>query len=328
MSGTPPEQPVRDRSAEDRRRRGMTVQPEPARFSAAQLSHALVEATESLICVVDGEGRILLANAALERFTGRAAADLIDRFIWDVLVIPEEVHLAQAAVAAAMSGEHLLPAEVDWLAVSGTRRRVALHNSVLVDATGRPYATAFVGSDVTEQREREALSDRLASTDPLTGVGNRRVVFEVLRQNLDATAGAGCGLLFCDVDRFKQVNDQHGHAAGDQMLVALAQRLRSLAGPDDVVARLGGDEFVLLSPGADEAALAALACQVEAGVSTPVPTSAGALPIGVSVGSAVGRAGEDPDELMARADRAMYGTKSRRRRSSPRSAEPTADSPR
>src|ERR671921_928459 len=106
------------------------------RPSAAQLSHALVEATDSLICVVDGGGRILLANAALERFTGRAAADLLDRFLWDVLVIPEEVHLARAAVAAAMSGEHLLPAEVDWLAAAGTRRRVALHNSVLVDEDG------------------------------------------------------------------------------------------------------------------------------------------------------------------------------------------------
>ena len=92
-----------------------------------------------------------------------------------------------------------------------------------------------------------------------------------------------------------------------------------------MVARLGGDEFVLLSPGADEAALTALACQVEGGMGAPVRTSAGALAIGVSVGSAVGRGGEDPDELMARADRAMYGTKSRRRRTSPR---PTADLPR
>ena len=300
----------------------MTAQP---RFSAAQLSHALVEATDSLVCVVDGDGRILLANAALERFTGRTATDLLDRCLWDVLVIPEEVHLAQAAVAAAMAGEHLLPKEVDWLAAHGVRRRVALHNSVLADATGRPYATAFVGSDVTEEREREALSDLLASTDPLTGVGNRRVVFEVLRRHLDTATGAGCGLLFCDVDRFKQVNDQHGHAAGDQLLVELALRLRRLAGPDDVVARLGGDEFVLLSPGADEAALAALACQVEAGMGAPVLTSAGALAVGISVGSAVGRAGEDPDELMARADRAMYGTKSRRRRSRPR---PAADVPR
>jgi diguanylate cyclase (GGDEF)-like protein/PAS domain S-box-containing protein len=302
----------------------VTAQSEPVGLSAAQLSHALVEATESLICVVDGSGRILLANAALERFTGRVAADLLDRFLWDVLVIPEEVHLAQAAVSAAMAGEHLLPAEVDWLAASGVRRRVALHNSVLVDGTGRPYATAFVGSDVTEQREREALSDLLASTDPLTGVGNRRMVFEALAGHLDATDGAGCGLLFCDVDRFKQVNDRYGHAAGDQLLVELARRLRALAGPGDVVARLGGDEFVLLHPGADEAALTALACQVEAAMGAPVRTPAGALPIGISIGSALGRAGEDPDELMARADRAMYGAKSHRRQNRSLPARRTA----
>jgi len=302
----------------------MTARPALVRHSAAHLSHALVEATESLICVVDGDGRILLANAALEHFTGRPAADLLDCRLWDVLVIPEEVHLAQAAVAAAMAGEHLLPAEVDWLAASGVRRRVALHNSVLLDEAGRPYATAFVGSDVTEQREREALSDLLASTDPLTGVGNRRVVFQALDEHLDAASGAGCGLLFCDVDQFKQVNDEHGHAAGDQLLVELARRLRRLAGPGDVVARLGGDEFVLLSPGADGAALAALARQVDVAMGEPVRTSAGALLVGVSVGSARGRAGEGPDELMARADHAMYGTKTRRRRNRPRPAQPTA----
>ena len=292
-----------------------------ARFSAAQLSHALVEATESLICVVDGDGVILLVNAALERFTGRSAADMVDRYLWDVLVIPEEVDLARAAVADAMAGGRLIPREVDWLAASGIRRRVALHNSVLADETGRPYATAFVGVDVTEQREREALSDLRASTDPLTGVGNRRVVFEELQEHLEAP-GSGCGLLFCDVDQFKQVNDQHGHAVGDQLLVELARRLRHAAGPDDVVARLGGDEFVLLSPRADGTALAALARRVEEGMRAPVQTSAGALPIGVSVGSAIGRPGEDPDELMARADRDMYGTKSQRRRTRPRPPQP------
>ncbi|TQN40953.1 cyclic di-GMP phosphodiesterase Gmr [Blastococcus colisei] len=305
----------------------MSAQRESA-HSAAELAHALVEATESLICVVDGDGRILLANAALERFTGRAAADLVDRCLWDVLVIPEEVDLARAAVADAMAGVRRIPKEVDWLAAGGARRRVALHNSVLADETGRPYATAFVGSDVTEQREREALSDLRASTDPLTGVGNRRVVFEVLQEHLGAARGGGCGLLFCDVDQFKQVNDQHGHAAGDQVLIELARRLGDLAGPDDVVARLGGDEFVLLSPGADQASLAALAGRLGEGMRAPVQTSAGALDLRVSVGSALGRPGEDADELMARADRAMYGSKTLRRRNRPRHPQGAVRMPR
>ncbi|WP_324274800.1 PAS domain-containing protein [Blastococcus brunescens] len=99
----------------------MSAQPGSDLFSAQRLSHALVDATDSLICVVDGDGRILLANAALERFTGRAAADLVDRFLWDVVVIPEEVHHARAAVADAMAGGDLIPGRsTGWpLAVPG-----------------------------------------------------------------------------------------------------------------------------------------------------------------------------------------------------------------
>ena len=300
----------------------------PPRPSAAQLSLALVGATESLICVVDAQGRILLVNAALERFTGRRSADLLDRVLWDVLVIPEERGLARVAVADATAGAHLVPAEVEWLAAGGVRRRVALHTSVLADGDGRPYAAAFIGTDVTEQREREELSHRQASTDPLTGVYNRRVVFAALQQRLDPATGDGCGLLFCDVDHFKSVNDRHGHATGDQLLVELASRLQELAGPDDVVARLGGDEFVLLTPGTDPAALQALARRVSRAMRVPVPTSAGPLPVGISIGSSVGRAGEDPDELMARADRDMYGSKTRRRRTRPRPPQVTVRIPR
>ncbi|WP_324274799.1 GGDEF domain-containing protein [Blastococcus brunescens] len=165
---------------------------------------------------------------------------------------------------------------------------------MLADETGRRYAVAFVGSDVTERRRREELSHLQASTDPLTGVANRRVVFEVLQEHLAAARGRGCGLLFCDVDRFKQVNDEHGHAAGDQLLVALAGRLGELAGPGDVVARLGGDEFVLLSPGSDQDSLTSLAERLDACMRAPVQTSAGALALRVSVGSALGRPGRTP----------------------------------
>jgi diguanylate cyclase (GGDEF)-like protein/PAS domain S-box-containing protein len=289
-----------------------------ARRTAAELSLALVGATDSLIVVVDGAGRILLANTALERFTGRPAADLLDQRLEDVLVLPEEKGLARTAVADAMAGGHLLPGEVEWLAAGGTRRRVALHNSVLADEAGTPYAVAFVGTDVTERRAQEALSHRRADTDPLTGAGNRRVLFRVLQQHLDPATGAGCGLLFCDVDRFKMVNDQHGHAVGDQVLVELAARLRSLSGPDDVVARLGGDEFVLLTPDTDPAALQELARRVERGMRVPVQTAAGPLLVGVSIGSSTGRVGDLADELLARADRDMYGVKTRRRRNRPR----------
>jgi diguanylate cyclase (GGDEF)-like protein/PAS domain S-box-containing protein len=280
--------------------------------SLSELSTALVEATDALICIVDGGGSILLANTALQRFTGRTAADLVGRRLWDVLVIPEEVTLAQQAVADAMAGRKSIPKEVDWLAAQGRRRRVALKNSDLLDELGRPYGTAFIGMDVTEERRHEALARHHARTDPLTGLSNRRALFEALTDHLDAGTGAGCGLLFCDVDAFKDVNDDHGHAAGDQLLIDLATQLRRLAGPRDLVARLGGDEFVLLSPGADQVALTALADRVERHLRIR-RSSGGSVPIGLSIGTAIGHPGEDPDGLLTRADLDMYRVKSRRR---------------
>jgi cyclic di-GMP phosphodiesterase Gmr len=95
-------------------------------------------------------------------------------------------------------------------------------------------------------------------------------------------------------------------------------RLAALAGPEDLVARFGGDEFVILCPSRDDGALAALAQRVAARVGEPFPGPEGALALGVSIGIAVGGAGETADDLIGRADRAMYGVKTHQRRRVPR----------
>jgi cyclic di-GMP phosphodiesterase Gmr len=277
------------------------------------LALAALDATAALVLICDDRGGILLANPALQRFAGRAAADLLGHCFWDVVTIPEEVELAQAALEEAMAGRERLPREVDWLAAGGRRRRVELQSSVLVDTAGRPYATAFVGIDVTAQRERAEEIHRQATTDSLTGVANRGVAVETLRRHLDIAGGGGCGLLFLDLDDFKGVNDRLGHVAGDRVLVEAAARLRELAGPDDVVARFGGDEFVLLRPGADSAELSVLAESLEARMRAPFAVVPERLVVGVSIGTATGCPGEDTDEVLSRADREMYGVKTRRR---------------
>jgi diguanylate cyclase (GGDEF)-like protein/PAS domain S-box-containing protein len=276
------------------------------------LALAALDATAALVLICDDRGRVLLANPALQRFTGRPAGDLLGRCFWDVVTIPEEVELAQEALAQAMAGRERLPREVDWLATSGRRRRVELQSSVLADRAGRPYATAFVGIDVTDQREREARIHRQATTDALTGVANRGVAVETLGRHLDGARGGGCGLLFLDLDDFKGVNDRLGHVVGDRVLVEAAARLQELAGPDDVVARFGGDEFVLLRPGADRAELLGLAERLEARMRAPFAVVPERLRVGVSIGTATGCPGEDTDEVLGRADREMYGVKTRR----------------
>jgi len=281
-----------------------------------ELLRAFVDSTDALVCIVDGTGRILLANRALERFTGRPATDLQGQWFWDVYVAPEHVVLAQDAVERAMASGTADPQEGDWLTGDGERRRVAMRNTVLLDDDGLPYAIACVGMDVTADRRREELLHQRAQTDLLTGIANRGALFEALHRRLED--GPGCALLFCDLDQFKVINDEHGHAVGDRILAEAAARLVALVGPEELVARFGGDEFVVLCPDPDEAALDELVLRVVAEMGRPFVGPEGPLTVGVSVGVAIGRAGESGDELIGRADRAMYGAKTHQRRRVPR----------
>jgi diguanylate cyclase (GGDEF)-like protein/PAS domain S-box-containing protein len=273
---------------------------------------AFIAATEALVCIVDGAGRILFANPALQRFTGRGPDELTGQEFWAVFVVPEHMAPAREAVELAMATGIAAPQEADWLTGDGERRRVAMRNNVLRDDAGLPYAIGCVGVDVTDDRRREEQLHQRAETDLLTGLANRRALFDALRTRLES--GPGCALLFCDLDDFKAVNDEHGHAVGDRLLAEVAVRLVQLTGSEDVVARFGGDEFVILLPHADEPTLTRLAEQIVASVSAPFPGPVGPLRVGVSVGIAVSRPGESADDVIGRADRAMYGAKPLQRR--------------
>ena len=135
----------------------------------ADLTDAVVNATTALVVMVDGEGSILLANPAMERFTGHTAAELIGRPFWEVYVIPVDIPRAQQAVTRALVAGTSFFDEGDWLRADGTWRRVSMQNSVVTDDSGRPHAIAVVAIDVTEHRQREALVQRRATTDALTG---------------------------------------------------------------------------------------------------------------------------------------------------------------
>jgi cyclic di-GMP phosphodiesterase Gmr len=288
---------------------GISAEP---RHDTGELMTAFIAATEALICIVDGDGRILYANPALQRFTGRGVDELSGREFWAVYVVPEHRALARDAVEIAMATGIPAPQEADWLTGEGERRRVAMRNTVLRDRAGLPYAIGCVGVDVTDDRRREAQLHLRAQTDLLTGLANRGALFDALRAGLES--GAGCALLFCDLDEFKKVNDEHGHAVGDRLLTEVARRLVELTGPDDVVARFGGDEFVVLSPHGDGPELSRLAELIVASVSAPFPGPEGPLHVGVSVGIAVGGPGESADDVIGRADHAMYGAKTLQRR--------------
>lgn len=162
------------------------------------------------------------------------------------------------------------------------------------------------------RRQRDALK-QLAETDPLTGLANRRAALlrlesELLRRRAE---GASFGLIFVDIDRFKQINDSHGHAAGDRVLVAVAGLLRQLVRASDTVARLGGEEFLLILPGADAGTCERLAERVRERVAS-LALAGGegqALRCTASLGVVDGEAGETADALLHAADQAMYAAK-------------------
>ncbi len=161
---------------------------------------------------------------------------------------------------------------------------------------------------VLTYREVRALADvrEQARTDELTGLGNRRHLSERLRE-LEGTPFA---LLLIDLDRFKEINDSFGHAVGDQLLVALADRIRVEVTEEGLVARMGGDEFGIVLPRADEEACSELVRRVQRALQEPFEVGGMALHVELSVGAAVCADGttEGP-ELLRNADIAMYAAK-------------------
>jgi diguanylate cyclase (GGDEF)-like protein len=163
-----------------------------------------------------------------------------------------------------------------------------------------------VVADITVAVESERKLRRLAHSDTLTGLANRLT----LRDALDASLRAGepCALLSIDLDRFKVINDSFGHSVGDQVLRAVAGRLRHCVRADDVLARLGGDEFAVLLPRVDDEGISrALAERMVEALGGPIDIDGRGFHVGLSIGIALSR-GEPAgfDELLVRADTAMY----------------------
>ncbi|TAL22829.1 MAG: GGDEF domain-containing protein [Frankiales bacterium] len=154
------------------------------------------------------------------------------------------------------------------------------------------------------QQQAEQLA-RAASHDALTGLANRAA----LDARMTGTRG-GETLLFLDLDGFKEVNDELGHAAGDEVLVAVAGRLRSCVGGEDMVGRFGGDEFAILLSGVREAeAACAVASRVLAVLQEPIAVQGRRVAIDASIGIAVPLQEDDGDALLQHADRALYAAK-------------------
>ncbi len=306
---------------------------------------ALWSALPAGVVVQALDGSIVEANSAAEKLLGLTLAQLRGRDSadprWravrsDGSDYPGAEHPAMRTLA---SGLALRNETMGVMTPEGQQRWLLVNTEPQRDAQGQLTGVVACFSDVSESR---ALQDRLADnarTDALTRLPNRAVVMERLERELAHAArapGYGFALLYMDFDRFKQVNDTLGHAAGDELLRQIADRLaRSLRpgdalaridahdAPDDgteagepVAARLGGDEFVVVLDGVNElASAAAVADRLLAELAEPYHIEANPVQSTVSIGLVLCKGQADPaaaptpDELLRNADTAMYEAK-------------------
>ncbi|MEU4694305.1 bifunctional diguanylate cyclase/phosphodiesterase [Actinoplanes sp. NPDC023714] len=181
---------------------------------------------------------------------------------------------------------------------------------VLVVAVAVLIREILGGRVQSEQNRQQALLAQHAFRDPLTGLGNRSMFLEYAGEIMAEPARSQTAVIIVDLDGFKDINDFHGHAVGDQLLRAAAERLSVNVRANDTVARLDGDEFAVLLPGVeDEQAALAVAERVLAELHRPLTVGGVPMSVRVSAGVAVAREGDRLDYVLGRADQALYRAK-------------------
>ncbi len=282
-------------------------------------THAIAAATDDVVLILrrEDDGRLVpsFVGETSQRVLGRAPGALGQSSIEDLVHPDDRAHVARLLEGVlAVDAE---PVAVEFRAVhaDGEPRWInARVSNLLRDPDVEGVLVAM--RDVTDvRRVQQELERRLAHQalhDPLTGLANRRLLLDEATVRLHALreGGAPFCLLFCDLDRFKVVNDSLGHEVGDRLLADVGSRLMTTLRPTDLGSRFGGDEFVVLLPATTADAAYAIACRVVAAFRAPFDVLDQKLHVQVSVGVVAARADhENAESILRDADVAMYRAK-------------------
>lgn len=262
-------------------------------------AEAVFNASRDLVVTFDLGGRIRTVNPAVRDILGYQPEDLVGRDR-GVVLDPDEGDLAAVPVEE-YRRNGARRSEMCFLHRDG--HRIWLEIDLLPDlAAGLIYAIA---RDVSDRRRTESELRRRAERDGLTGVWNREALLAHLNSRM--TLDRATGLVFIDLDRFKALNDRHGHVTGDQALTQIAQRLIDAVGPRGRVARYAGDEFCVVV--SDPDTLDAVVAAVQVAMAAPFTLDTAEVRITASVGAVGSAPGESVRDLVHRADQAMYRAK-------------------
>jgi diguanylate cyclase (GGDEF)-like protein/PAS domain S-box-containing protein len=280
------------------------------------LARAL-EAAANAVFIADRDGRIVWVNDAFCRLSGYGRDECIGRTPGILKSGRQSADFYRELWATILAGR-------SWQGEVVERRRdgslwtASQAITPLLDESGAVTHFVAIQHDVTASSEAREAIERLAFHDSLTGLPNRVSFLESLGRAI-ARAGAEhrmLALLYLDLDDFKPVNDAMGHAAGDALLIAVAERLRGAVRKTDAVARLGGDEFaVLLTDVGHPDVAGALAGKLVDRIGQPYMLDRRRISVGASIGiSLYPRDGATTDDLLRHADAAMYAAKADGRR--------------
>jgi diguanylate cyclase (GGDEF)-like protein/PAS domain S-box-containing protein len=274
-----------------------------------QLLRRLAEALPFGIAQIDTEHRVVFSNGKLDEVTGQADGDLLAKRLGHVL--PSDRPVLDEAVRKVLDGHDL---EIEFSIAHPRRgvRRCSVILSALAVRSGSGTSGALLCiTDITDQVRERAEIIQLAKYDSLTKCLNRPAILDALTTAVGTCAGVA--VIFLDLDGFKAVNDTHGHAAGDRLLVAVGQRLRQSTRQASV-GRLGGDLLLVVArdvPSAEQATL--LGRRLARAIGRPLHLGGALTRPAASVGVAWSAdPAADPSALVARADEAMYAAKRRR----------------
>lgn len=286
------------------------------RMTADRLSAAVFDSAPQPMLVTDHERKILAVNPALEELSGWLRSDLVGRPVSTLRSgdHPDEFY---SSISQALDTKGAWTGEVSNRRHDGSPYAAALAITGVRDDSGKVIQFIGVLTDITwrKQREEQALYD--ATHDPLTGLANRRLFMNHLRQVIAASrvSPERFAALFLDLDGFKRVNDTHGHAVGDSLLIEVAKRLSHNGRAADLTARLAGDEFVMIFREiASREDAEAAAGRVLNSLAEPLELAEQRLEVRASVGIALyPEDGLTADALLAHADREMYRFKARQK---------------
>ena len=276
-----------------------------------QKMYRAVEQSPSMVLITDARGAIEYVNEEFVEVTGYSAAEVMGLNPRILSSGDSDQHLYDQMWQTISTGK-------DWhgellnCTKAGVTYWSSLSISPITNEVGEITHYVSISEDISKQKETQAQIERLAFYDPLTKLGNRRLFREQLNLELRKVQRQGrfLGMLYLDLDNFKQINDGLGHDVGDLLLQQVGSRLKETLRESDIIARLGGDEFVVLIPEARKAGLARVANKLIERLVEPYQLQGQSVIVTASVGITVAPDdGRDAAQLMKNADLAMYRAK-------------------